>query len=53
MRIVIDLKRDAIEDVVISMLYKHTDLQTTFGILNLAIVDGEPRVLNLKEIIIY
>jgi len=53
MRIVIDLKRDAIEDVVISMLYKHTDLQTTFGVLNLAIVDGEPRVLNLKEIILH
>jgi DNA gyrase subunit A len=35
------------------MLYKHTDLQTTFGISNLAVVDGEPRVLNLKEIIIH
>ena len=53
MRIVITLKRDAIEDVVLSMLYKHTDLQTTFGISNLAVVDGEPRVLNLKEIIIH
>jgi len=53
MRIVIDLKRDAIEDVVLSMLYKHTDLQTTFGISNLAVVDGEPRVLNLKEIILH
>jgi DNA gyrase subunit A len=51
MRVVIDLKRDAIEDVVLSMLYKHTDMQTTFGISNIAIVDGEPRVLNLKEII--
>ena len=53
MRIVIDLKRDAIEEVVLSMLYKHTDLQTTFGISNLAIVDGEPRVLTLKEIILH
>ena len=53
MRIVIDLKRDAIEDVVISMLYKHTDLQTTFGISNLAVVDSEPRVLSLKEIILH
>lgn len=51
MRIVIDLKRDAIEDVVLSQLYKHTDLQTTFGILNLAIVDGAPKVLTLREII--
>jgi DNA gyrase subunit A len=51
MRIVIELRRDAIEDVVLSQLYKHTDLQTTFGILNLAIVDGEPRILTLKEII--
>lgn len=51
MRVVIDLKRDAIEDVVLSMLYKHTDMQTTFGISNIAIVDGEPRVVNLKEII--
>jgi DNA gyrase subunit A len=51
MRIVIDLKRDAIEDVVITQLFKHTDMQTTFGILNLAIVNGEPRILALKEII--
>ncbi|UCD14155.1 MAG: DNA gyrase subunit A [Thermoplasmatales archaeon] len=51
MRIVIDLKRDAIEDVVITQLFKHTDMQTTFGILNLAIVKGEPKILALKEII--
>ena len=51
MRIVIELRRDAIEDVVINQLYEHTDLQTTFGILNLAIVDGEPKILTLKEII--
>jgi DNA gyrase subunit A len=51
MRIVIDLKRDAIEDVVITQLFKHTDMQTTFGILNLAIVNGEPKILALKEII--
>ena len=51
MRIVITLKRDAIEDVVISQLFKHTDLQTTFGILNLAIVNGEPKILTLKEVI--
>ena len=51
MRVVIALKRDAIEDVVLSLLYKHTDMQTTFGISNIAIVDGEPKTLNLKEII--
>jgi len=53
MRMVIELKRDAIEDVVLSQLFKHTEMQTTFGILNLAIVEGEPRVLKLKEIIQY
>ena len=51
MRIVIELKRDAIEDVVLNQLFSHTDMQSTFGILNLAIVNGEPRVLNLKELI--
>ena len=53
MRIVIELRRDAIEDVVINQLYEHTDLQTTFGILNLAIVEGEPKILALKEILQY
>jgi DNA gyrase subunit A len=51
MRIVIDLKRDAIEEVVLNQLYGHTDLQTTFGVLNLAIVKGEPKILTLKELI--
>ncbi len=51
MRIVIDLKRDAIEDVVLNHLFRHTDLQSSFGILNLAIVKGEPKILTLKEII--
>lgn len=51
MRIVIELKRDAIEDVVLNQLFEHTDLQSTFGVLNLAIVDGEPKILTLKEII--
>jgi len=53
MRVVIDLKRDAIEDVVLSQLFKHTDMQTTFGVNNLAIVDGEPKTLTLKELITY
>lgn len=51
MRVVIDLKRDAIEDVVLSQLFKHTEMQTTFGVNNLAIVDGEPKILQLKELI--
>jgi DNA gyrase subunit A len=51
MRVVIELKRDAIEDVVLNQLFNHTELQTTFGILNLAIVDNEPKILSLKEII--
>ncbi|MEM4258701.1 MAG: DNA gyrase subunit A [Candidatus Thermoplasmatota archaeon] len=51
MRIVIELKRDAIEDVVLNQLFEHTQLQSTFGILNLAIVKGQPKILNLKEII--
>ncbi len=51
MRVVILLKRDAIEEVVLSQLFKHTEMQTTFGVNNLAIVDGEPKTLGLKELI--
>ncbi len=51
MRIVIELKRDAIDDVVLNQLFEHTELQSSFGVLNLAIVKGEPKVLMLKEII--
>ncbi len=50
-RIVIDLKRDAVANVVINQLYKFTELQTSFGINNVAIVRGRPRVLNLKDMI--
>ena len=50
MRIIIELKRDAIEDVVLNQLFNHTDLQTTFGVLNLAIVEGEPKILTLKAV---
>ena len=49
MRIVIELKRDAVADVVINQLYKHTALQDSFGVNMLAIVDGKPKLLNLKE----
>lgn len=50
MRIVIELKRGMMEEVVLNQLYKHTQLQTTFGIINLALVNNEPKVLNLKEL---
>jgi DNA gyrase subunit A len=49
MRIVIELKRDAFAEIVINQLYKHTALQDSFGVNMLAIVDGKPRLLNLKE----
>ncbi|TCO09249.1 DNA gyrase subunit A [Natronoflexus pectinivorans] len=51
MRIVIDLKKDAIANVVLNHLYKYTALQSSFGINNIALVKGRPRLLNLKEII--
>ena len=50
-RIVIDLKRDAISSVVINQLYKYTELQTSYGINNVALVKGRPRTLNVKEMI--
>jgi DNA gyrase subunit A len=49
MRLVIELKRDAVAKVVLNNLYKHTPMQDTFGVIMLALVDGVPRVLNLKE----
>lgn len=51
MRIVIDLKRDVNPNVVLNYLFKHTQMQDTFGANMLALVDGEPRVMNLKEIL--
>ncbi len=51
MRIVIELKRDAVPQVVLNKLYKLTPLQSSFGIINIAIVDGQPRLLNLKEML--
>ena len=50
-RVVIDLKRDGVANLIINQLYKHTDLQTSYGINNVAIVKGRPRTLNLKEMI--
>ncbi len=50
-RVVIELKRDAIPQVVLNKLYKLTPLQSSFGIINIAIVDGQPKLLNLKQIL--
>jgi DNA gyrase subunit A len=49
MRIVIELKRDAVSDIIINQLYKHSALQESFGVNMLAIVDGRPKLLTLKE----
>ncbi len=53
MRIVIELKKDAIPDVVLANLYKHTPLQDSFGVIMLALVDGRPRLLDLKQLLSY
>ena len=50
-RVVIELKRDAIPNVVLNQLYKHTSLQTTFGVIMLALDKGVPKVMNLKELL--
>ena len=51
MRIVIELKKDVNANVVLNLLYKHTALQDTFGAIMLALVDGEPKILTLKEML--
>ncbi|MDX6577408.1 MAG: gyrase subunit [Blastocatellia bacterium] len=51
MRIVVELKRDAVPQVVLNKLFKMTPMQSSFGVINLAIVNGQPRVLNLKQIL--
>ena len=53
MRIVIEIKKDANPQVVLNLLYKHTNLQVSDGIIMLALVDGTPRILNLKECLYY
>ena len=50
-RIVVDLRKDAVAQVVINQLYKHTELQTSYGINNVAIVRGRPQIFNLKQLI--
>ncbi|MEZ5345092.1 MAG: DNA gyrase subunit A [Pyrinomonadaceae bacterium] len=51
MRIVVELKRDAVAQVVLNKLFKLTPLQSSFGIINLAIVDGQPKILTLKQML--
>ncbi len=53
LRVVVDIKKDANAQVVLNSLYKHTMLQQSSGLIMLALVDGEPRVLNLKEMLFY
>ena len=53
MRINIELRRDANANVVLNQLYKHTQLQDTFGVIMLALVNNEPKTLNLKEMLTY
>jgi DNA gyrase subunit A len=50
-RVVIELKRDATAQIVLNQLYKHTQLQSTFGVIMLALVNGEPVIMNLREMI--
>ncbi len=49
MRVVLELRKDAIEDVVLNQLYARTQMEATFGVINLALVNGEPKVLTLRE----
>jgi DNA gyrase subunit A len=51
MRLVVELRRDSIPNVVLNQLYKHTTMQSTFGVINLALVRGQPKVMNLKELL--
>src|SRR5690606_21161111 len=50
-RVVIELKRDAVPQIVLNQLYKHTQMQSTFGVIMLALVDGVPKIMDLREMI--
>ncbi len=52
-RVVLELRRDVEPEIVLNYLYKHTQLETTFGIINLALVNKSPKVLNLKQMLVY
>ena len=51
MRVVIELKKDAVSQIILNQLYKHTQMQETFGVIMLALVDGQPRVMNIKQML--
>ena len=53
MRICIELRRDVNPNIILNQLYKHTQLQDTFGVIMLALVDNQPKILNLKEMLIH
>lgn len=53
MRVVVEMKKDANAKVILNQLFKHTQMEDTFGVIMLALVDGQPRVLNLRETIFY
>ncbi|MDD2554119.1 MAG: DNA gyrase subunit A, partial [Desulfotomaculaceae bacterium] len=53
MRIMIELRRDANPQIILNQLYKHTQLQDSFGVIMLALVDGQPQILNLKQMLFY
>ena len=53
MRMVIELKRDANPNVTLNLLYKHTKMQDTFGVIMLALVDNQPQILNLKQVLVH
>lgn len=50
-RVVVELKRDAQPEIILNQLYSHTQMQVTFGIINLALVEGVPKIMNLKELL--
>ena len=51
MRIVLELRRDVVPQILLNQLYKHTQLQDSYGIIMLALVNGEPKILNLKQML--
>ncbi len=53
MRVVIELKKDAFADIILNQLYKNTQMQTTFGIITLALVENQPKVLNLRDCLVH
>jgi DNA gyrase subunit A len=53
MRIVIELKRESVPEIVLNRLYKHTQMQSTFGTILLALVDGQPKVMSLREMLLH